>query len=97
MVGSSISERAKVLGAVASATLSSHSPLANAIAEDLAGVVDDRAYLRQLDHQVALLVAASLTGDASPRALRRYPPRRLRREAGLGSLVVARNHKRGSA
>lgn len=96
LAGTPARERAPVLGAVVSATLSARSPLANDVADELARVIDDRNCLRQLDYQLARLTAASLTGDASPRALRIYPPRRLRREAGLASLVAARHRKRGA-
>jgi hypothetical protein len=97
LAGSPTAERAAVLGAVARAALSPRSPLANDLADELARVVDDRSCLRQLDYRLARLMAASLTGDASARALRRFPPRRVRRETGLGSLVAARHRRRGVA
>jgi hypothetical protein len=97
LAASPAAERAPVLGAVARAVLSPRSLLANDVADELARVVDDRSCLRQLDYRLARLMAASLTGDSSPRALRRFPPRRVRRETGLGSLVAARHRKRGGA
>ena len=60
-------------------------------------VVTDRTQLAQLDHQIARIVAQALTGRAGAQAFRRWPPRALRRELGLVSLVAARNGRRSAA
>lgn len=54
-------------------------------------VVTDRAQLADLDARIALAVAAAVTGRSSVRAFRSLPPRELR-DAGLPSLVEARNN-----
>lgn len=66
-------------------------PLAVRHASLLRAAVNDRAQLEQIDYAVAREVVAAVTGDRSPRGFRRLPYRRLRRELGLMSLVVARN------
>jgi hypothetical protein len=77
--------RAQTLAAVVRAALDRDHPLAHSSALLLAERVDDRGQLRDLDYKLARLLARHLTADASPRAFRRYPPRRLR-ELGLFSL-----------
>lgn len=54
-------------------------------------VVTDRQQLAQIDATIARIIAEGLTGRRGARALRQIPPRRLRREWGLRSLVAARN------
>jgi hypothetical protein len=67
------------------------SPFATAQAAALRGAVDDRRQLGELDHLIARAVAEALTGRRGPRAFREISWRALRREAGLPSLVAARN------
>jgi hypothetical protein len=86
--------REVTLSAVARVALDPQHPLAHRSALSLAEQVDDRGQLRDLDYKLARLLAESLTGDRSPRALRRYPPRRLR-ELGLPSLVHRRDQSAG--
>lgn len=83
---------------VVNATLDPHVALTqHRSAVLLRRVVTDRAQLEQLDHQIARIVAQALTGRAGARAFRRWPPRALRRELGLVSLVAARNARRSAA
>lgn len=64
-------QRASTLAAVINTALSPHHPVANEAAAFLYATADDRSQLRDLDYQLARLLARSLTGDVSPRALRR--------------------------
>jgi hypothetical protein len=86
--------RELTLSAVAQVALDPRHPLAHASASALGEQVDDRGQLRDLDYKLARLLAGSLSGDASLRALRAYPPRRLR-ELGLPSLVHRRDQSVG--
>ena len=85
--------RSHTLCAVVNATLDPRHPAAHASAQALRTVIDDRAQLRDLDYKLTRLVAQTLSGRHSVRALRAYPPRMLRQRAGLISLV----HKRDRA
>ena len=79
-------QRAQTLATVINAALSPHHPIANESAAFLHATADDRSQLRDLDYQLARLLAHTLTGDPSPRALRHHSPRQLRAQAGLKSL-----------
>jgi hypothetical protein len=57
------------------------------------GTANSRAWLKDLDHRLALIVAEALSGRRGPAAFRRHPPRRLR-GAGLLRLVRRRNRSR---
>ena len=69
------------------------SPFAHAYAGLLRAVVTDRRQLAQLDHLLALAVAAAAGERPGVRAFREAPPRQLR-AWGLPSLVDARNRWR---
>jgi hypothetical protein len=53
--------------------------------------VDDRGQLRDIDYKLARLVAQTLSGRPSVRAFRSHPPRVLREQAGLVSVVRERD------
>jgi hypothetical protein len=83
--------RAKHLCSIVNAALDPAHPLSAAAAAALRTRVDDRGQLRDLDYKLARLVAETLSGRPSVRAFRSHPPRQLRAQAGLGSLVRERN------
>jgi hypothetical protein len=85
--------RIGVLCRVANEVLDPVSPLAQRHAPVLAHLVTDRAQLAELDHEVALALAETLTGVRGPRAFRRVSWRRLR-ASGLRSQVTLRNRGR---
>jgi retron-type reverse transcriptase len=84
-------QRARTLCAVVNSALDPTQPLAHAAAQVLRHLVDDRGQLRDIDYKLTRMVAQTLSGRHSVRALRAYPPRRLREQAGLSSLVHARD------
>jgi hypothetical protein len=57
-------------------------------------LVSDRTQLAQLDYWVARWIVEAATKRQGPRAFRELSFRWLRRSAGLGSRVVARNAAR---
>ncbi len=67
-------------------------PAAHPYANLLRTTVTDRSYLDWLDHEVALIVVGAALGERSARHFRRFPPRSLRAQFGLHSLVAMRNH-----
>jgi hypothetical protein len=79
------------LCSIVNAALDPAHPLAHASAAALRMRVDDRGQLRDLDYKLARLVAQALSGRASVRAFRSHPPRVLREQAGLVSLVRERD------
>jgi hypothetical protein len=89
--------RARTLCAVVNSALDPAQPLAHAAAQALRHVVDDRGQLRDLDYKLTRLVAQTLSGRHSVRALRVYSPRMLREQAGLSSLLHARDRARVQA
>jgi hypothetical protein len=84
-------DRERDLCAVANALLDPDHPSANPNAAALRYLVSDRAQLRDLDYRIALLVAQKLTARRGVRAFRERPPRSLRRDLGLVSLLQTRN------
>jgi hypothetical protein len=72
------------------AALDPSHPLCEPSAGLLRAVVDDRRQLKQLDYAIALMCAERLTRTRGVRAFRTMPYRKLR-NAGLPSLVVAKN------
>jgi hypothetical protein len=83
--------RAQALGAIVNAALDPSHPLAHDCAQPLRALVDDRAQLRDLDYKLSRCLAQVLAGRADVRAFREFPPRRLRAQSGLCSLVRARD------
>lgn len=90
-------QRARALAEVINAALRPDHPVAGPAAAFVRATLDDRAQLRAIDQLLVRALARSLSGDASVRALRRYPPRRLRAEAGLASLVRQKNRAQKAA
>jgi len=85
--------RGPAVAAAVAAALDPSSPFAHAYAGLLRAVVTDRRQLAQLDHLLALAVAAAAGERPGVRAFREAPPRQLR-AWGLPSLVDARNRWR---
>ena len=83
-------ERACILCEVVNATLDVRAALAHPAAQLIHSLVDDRGQLRDLDYKLARLVAEAASGRSGIRALRVYPPRKLR-ALGLRSLARARD------
>jgi hypothetical protein len=81
--------RARALCAVVRDTLDVRSPLAQRYAGWLRSAALCRRDLVELDDLIALRVAEKLSGKRGVRAFRVVPPRRLRHEFGLLSLVRA--------
>lgn len=86
--------RIALLSRVVNEVLDPLSPLSQRHAPTLAQLVTDRRQLAELDHQVALALAETISGVRGPRAFRRVSWRRLR-ASGLQSQVVQRNRGRG--
>jgi hypothetical protein len=84
-------ERARALAAIVGDALAPSSEVAVDTGPMLAGLVDDRAQLEELDHLLALWIAEAATGERGPRAFRAMSPRWLREEGGLASRVVLKN------
>jgi len=59
----------------------------------LRSVVTNRPQLKELDYQIARIIAGTLVGTASPRAFRRISYRTLRQDWQLVSLYHRRNHR----
>jgi hypothetical protein len=85
--------RAQIMCAVANRVLDPRDELAHGLAGLLRHTVNDRKQLKQLDFLIALSIAETLSGVRGVKALRTVPYRKLRRQWGLASLVVARNEK----
>jgi hypothetical protein len=90
-------ERASALCGVLQTAFDPRSPLCDRYAPWLRFEVMSLADLKQLDHQLVLLVAERLSGRRGVRALRECPPRMLYRQHGLPSLVRAFVSARGGA
>ena len=88
--GLALPQRRALLCGVTSRALDPRVRLASAMAPALVAVVSDRAQLKQLDYTIALALAERLSGRRGVRAFRDVSHRSLR-DAGLASLVVARN------
>ena len=84
-------ERLRALASVVESALATPGPLAEPQAAQLFELVDDRAQLRALDYQLWRALAQACSGERSVRAFRSYPPRRLRAQTGLTSLVARCN------
>lgn len=54
-------------------------------------IATDRSHLAQLDHHLVRIAVHAATGCRDVRALRQYPPRTVREQWGLRSLVATRN------
>jgi hypothetical protein len=76
---------------IVNAALDPAHPLSHPSASALRMRVDDRGQLRDLDYKLARLVAQTLSGRPGVRAFRSHPPRVLREQAGLVSLVRERD------
>lgn len=76
---------------IVNAALDPAHPLAHSSASALRRRVDDRGQLRDIDYKLARLVAQTLSGRPGVRAFRRHPPRVLREQAGLVSVVHERD------
>jgi hypothetical protein len=85
------SERLSTLCAVVNRMLDPNDAQSTAAAGLLRVVLNDRSQLEQLDYRIALTIAETASGWRGPRAFRDVPYRTLRRDAGLRSLVAARN------
>jgi hypothetical protein len=85
--------RIAVLCRVVNEALDPLSPLAQRHAQILAQLVTDRHQLAELDHDVALTMAETVSGVRGPRAFRRVSWGSLR-ESGLQSQVKLRNRGR---
>ncbi|MEN8205736.1 MAG: reverse transcriptase domain-containing protein [Pseudomonadota bacterium] len=80
-----------ILCGVINEALNPRSPLSQKSAPLLRSTVTCRSQLRQLDYEIARLVAGALTGQRGPRAFRKVPYRRIRGDWRLTSLVHTRN------
>ena len=60
--------------------------------EMLLKVVTDRNQLRQIDYEIALIVAEICSGKKGPRAFRDVSYKQIRRSFGLESICMRRNH-----
>jgi len=85
--GQPLSERADALCHVVRVTFDRSSALGDRYASWLEMPMMSREDLRQLDYQIALLVAQRLSGQRGPRAFRSFPWRRLHESHGLPSLL----------
>ena len=83
----------KICAAI-NAALNPNAPFHQKSVPFLRFVVTDRSQLRQLDYYIARIVLRVTTRDATVKAFRRIPYRRIRRDWNLMSLYHARNRKR---
>lgn len=87
-------QRMRALCQVAARCVDPAHPLALPAAQLLRHHINDREHLRQLDYIIASTIAELLAQRRGPRAFRRWPYQKLRREGGLPSLVHVRDRSR---
>jgi hypothetical protein len=95
--GEPVAQRARTLASVVNAAVDPEHALAHPSAQLLCTLVDDRAQLRDLDYKLASCLAQALAARGGVRAFRDHPPRALRAQAGLCSLVRVRDRARERA
>jgi len=86
-----VPDRARHLVSAANVMLDADSPFAVAGLSALLESTTDRGTLKDLDHRIARKIVQAATGRPGVRGFRILPPRSLRGEMGLASLVALRN------
>ncbi len=86
-----VPDRARHLVSAANVMLDADSPFAVAGLSALLESTTDRGTLKDLDHRIARKIVQAATGRPGVRGFRILPPRTLRGEMGLASLVALRN------
>lgn len=87
----SLREKARILATLVNQLLLPEHPQGSHGLNPLQLRVTNREQLRQLDFEIALCIATTVTGIAGVRAFRQLPYSELRNVAGLRSLVSSRN------
>ena len=95
--GAPLSERGATLCSIVNETLNVRSPFAHPYAARIFSLVTSRRQLADIDHLLAIMLAEALAERRGVHALRDIPPRRLRTEWNLVSLVALRNGSRAPA
>ncbi len=80
-------ERLQCLCGIVNQALDPRCPTADSRAELLNTVVDDEHQLRELDYQIALMLAERVAARLGPKAFRSVPYQALRTQFGLSSLL----------
>jgi len=91
--GLDVAERARHLVASANVMLDATSPFAIPGLAALLDTTTDRGVLKDMDFRIARAIVQAATGRPGTRGFRTFPPRVLRDELGLVSLVNLRNRR----
>ncbi|MBW8639837.1 hypothetical protein K1W69_21765 [Hoeflea sp. WL0058] len=92
--GETSSDRAQILVSATNVMLDIENPFAAPGLATVLRVASNRGALKDMDFRIARKIVQAATGRAGNRGFRQIPPKRLREEMGLVSLVALRNLRR---